>query len=85
MLVDAEGRDSALVNLTDRTATPGHCTRAPTTTTLAARGPRGRHWRRPHVVRGGYLLLRHEQPQNLIVTVTNPPFTPRVVYQAPTF
>jgi hypothetical protein len=37
-------------------------------------------------VRGGYgLYYATNSSQNLIVTVTNPPDTPRVVYQAPTF
>ena len=37
-------------------------------------------------VRGGYgLYYSTNSSQNLIVTVTNPPDTPRVVYQAPTF
>jgi len=37
-------------------------------------------------VRGGYgLYYATNSSQNLIVTVTNPPDTPRVVFQAPTF
>jgi hypothetical protein len=37
-------------------------------------------------VRGGYgLYYATNSSQNLIVTVTNPPDTPRVVYQTPTF
>ena len=37
-------------------------------------------------VRGGYgLYFNTNSSQNLIVTVTNPPATPRVVFQNPTF
>ena len=86
--VDEGGRDSALVNLTDRTATVGQLYEEPNYGNFSPRigvawdvAGDGRT-----AVRGGYgLYYATNSSQNLIVTVTNPPFTPRVVYQTPTF
>jgi len=88
MAIDQGGHDSALVNLTDRTATVGQLYRGPDYNNLSPR--LGMSWDVTGdgrtAVRGGYgLYYATNSSQNLIVTVTNPPDTPRVVYQAPTF
>jgi hypothetical protein len=88
MPVDEGGRDSALVNLTDRTATVGQLYEGPNYGNFSPR--LGAAWDVTGdgrtAVRGGYgLYYATNSSQNLIVTVTNPPFTPRVVYQTPTF
>ncbi len=67
---------------------PDSCMKARTTTTSrrasACRGTSTGDGRT--AVRGGYgLYYATNSSQNLIVTVTNPPDTPRVVYQTPTF
>lgn len=88
MPIDQSGRDSALVALTDRTATVGRLYRGADRNNLSPRlgvawdvGGDGRT-----AVRGGYgFYYATNSSQNLIVTVTNPPATPRVVYQNPTF
>ena len=86
---DINGRDSALVNLTrshgDR---PGGSTKRPTTTT--SRRASALAWDVTGdgrtSVRGGYgMYFNTNSSQNLIVTVTNPPATPRVVFANPTF
>lgn len=88
MPIDAGGHDSALVNLTDRTATVGQLYEGADYNNFSPR--LGLSWDVAGdgrtAVRGGYgLYYATNSSQNLIVTVTNPPDTPRVVYQAPTF
>jgi hypothetical protein len=88
MPVDREGRDSALVNLTDRTATVGQLYDGADYDNFSPR--LGAAWNVTGdgrtSVRGGWgIYYVTNSSQNLIVTVTNPPQTPRVVYQAPTF
>jgi hypothetical protein len=86
--VDTEGRDSALPDLTDRTATTGQLY---DTADYDNFSPRlGAAWDVAGdgrtSVRGGWgIYYATNSSQNLIVTVTNPPQTPRVVYQNPTF
>jgi hypothetical protein len=82
------GRDSALINLTDTQATVGPLYQNPTYTNLSPRV--GAVWLPTGdartSIRGGYgLYFNTNNQQNLIVTVTNPPSTPRVVFPAPTF
>jgi hypothetical protein len=88
MPVDQGGHDSALVTLTDRTATTGQLYEGADYNNFSPRF--GFSWDATGdgktAVRGGYgLYYATNSSQNLIVTVTNPPDTPRVVYQAPTF
>ena len=88
MPIDAEGRDSALVSLDDRTALTGRLYEGADYNNVSPR--LGLSWDATGdgrtAVRGGYgLYYATNSSQNLIVTVTNPPQTPRVVYQAPTF
>ena len=85
---DIAGRDSALVNLTDRAATPGQLYQGPDTNNVSPRG--GFAWNITGdgltALRGGYgMYFNTNSSQNLIVTVTNPPATPRVVFANPTF
>ena len=86
--IDEGGHDSALPNLTDRTATTGQLYEAADYNNFSPRV--GVSWDvngdGRTAVRGGYgLYYATNSSQNLIVTVTNPPDTPRVVYQNPTF
>jgi hypothetical protein len=86
--VDTEGRDSALVDLTDPTATTGQLYETADYDNFSPR--LGAAWDVTGdgrtSVRGGWgIYYATNSSQNLIVTVTNPPQTPRVVYQAPTF
>ncbi len=86
--VDTEGRDTALVNLTDRTPTVGQLYEGADYDNFSPR--LGVAWDATGdgrtSIRGGWgLYYATNSSQNLIVTVTNPPQTPRVVYQAPTF
>ena len=88
MPVDAGGRDAALVLLDDRTALTGRLYEGPDYNNVSPR--LGVSWDATGdgrtAVRGGYgLYYATNSSQNLIVTVTNPPQTPRVVYQNPTF
>jgi len=88
MPIDAGGHDSALVSLTDRTATLGRLYAGADYNNFSPR--LGLSWDVTGdgrtAVRAGYgLYYSTNSSQNLIVTVTNPPDTPRVVYQAPTF
>lgn len=88
MPIDTGGHDSALVNFTDRTATVGQLYKGADYDNFSPRF--GLAWDVTGdgrtAVRGGYgLYYATNSSQNLIVTVTNPPDTPRVVYQAPTF
>ena len=85
---DTNGRDSALVNLSDRTATLGQLYEQPDRNNLSPRvsvawDPTGTG---TTAVRGAYgVYFNTNSSQNLIVTVTNPPATPRVVFPNPTF
>ncbi|HEX6164500.1 MAG TPA: TonB-dependent receptor [Vicinamibacterales bacterium] len=88
MPIDTGGRDSALPSLTDRTALTGRLYEGPDYNNFSPRV--GVSWDATGdgrtAVRGGYgLYYATNSSQNLIVTVTNPPQTPRVVFQAPTF
>lgn len=88
MPIDQGGHDSALVSLADRTATTGRLYEGADYNNVSPRV--GLSWDVAGdgrtAVRAGYgLYYATNSSQNLIVTVTNPPDTPRVVYQAPTF
>ena len=85
---DINGRDSALIDLTDRTATVGQLYEGPDTNNFSPRV--GFAWNVTGdgltSLRGGYgMYFNTNSSQNLIVTVTNPPTTPRVVFPNPTF
>jgi hypothetical protein len=88
MPVDLGGRDVSLPRLSDRTPTLGPLYRNPTLKNLAPRV--GFAWDvrgdGRTSVRGGYgVYFNTNNQQNLIVTVTNPPATPRPVINNPTF
>jgi hypothetical protein len=88
MPVDEGGRDSALINLSDPAPTVGELYRNPTLKNLSPRT--GIAWDLfgdgSTSLRGGYgLYFNTTNQQNLIVTVTNPPATPRFVIANPTF
>ncbi len=81
MPVDIYGRDSALPSLNDRAPTTGTLYQNPTRKNLSPRV--GFAWdvtgSGKTSVRGGYgLYFNTNNQQNLIVTVTNPPATPRI-------
>ena len=85
---DINGRDSALINMTDRTALTGQLYEGADTNNLSPRA--GFAWNLTGdgltSLRGGYgMYFNTNSSQNLIVTVTNPPATPRVVFPSPTF
>jgi hypothetical protein len=85
---DINGRDSALVSLADRTATVGQLYKSSDTNNVSPRI--GAAWNvtgdARTSLRGGYgVYFNTNSSQNLIVTVTNPPATPRVVFANPTF
>jgi hypothetical protein len=82
------GRDSALPDLMGSEPVVGPLYRNPTLTNFSPRA--GVAWDvfgdGRTAVRGGYgLYFNTNNHQNLIVTVTNPPFTPRPVIVNPTF
>ena len=89
MPVDIYGRDSALLNLfTDSAPRSGQLYQNPTKKNFSPRF--GFAWdvfgTGKTAVRGGYALIYNTNgQQTLIVTVTNPPFTPRVNIANPTF
>ncbi len=86
---DIYGRDSALPNpLTDREPVTGRLYQNPTYTNLSPRG--GVAWDvrgdGRTAARAGYgLYFNTNSYQNLIVTVTNPPATPRFIIANPSF
>jgi hypothetical protein len=85
---DLEGRDSALVNLTDTAPTEGRLYDGANYGNFSPR--LGAAWDVTGdgltSLRAGYgLYFNTNSSQNLIVTVTNPPATPRVVFPNPTF
>jgi hypothetical protein len=85
---DKYGRDISMPNLTDTEPTIGPLYENPTYTNVSPRV--GFAWDLlgdgRTSVRGGYgLYFNTNNHQNLIVTVTNPPFTPRPVIVNPTF
>jgi hypothetical protein len=86
--VEIQGRDVALVDLADRAPTIGPLYRNPTLKNVSPRA--GIAWDPAGdgrtSLRGGYgLYFNTNNQQNLIVTVTNPPFTPRPVFVNPPF
>ena len=93
MPIDTGGRDSALVNLSDPAPAVGRLHDGPSRTGVSPRA--GFAWDisgegTPSVLsaslRGGYgLYYGTTAQQNLIVTVTNPPATPRFVIPNPSF
>jgi hypothetical protein len=85
---EINGRDSALVSLSDRTATVGRLYDGADTNNLSPRAgfALAVDDARRTVLRGAYgAYFNTNSSQNLIVTVTNPPATPRVVFPNPTF
>jgi len=80
--VDIYGRDSALINLTDSAPTVGRLYKNPTYRNISPR--LGFAWDvfgdGTTSLRGGYgTYFNTNNQQNLIVTVTNPPATPRII------
>ena len=88
MPIDTAGRDSALIEASDPAPTVGRLYKGPPRLNLSPRV--GAAWDvlgdGSTSVRGGYgLYYGTTVQQNLIVTVTNPPATPRLVIANPTF
>ena len=80
MPVDIYGRDSTMLNLSDPAPVTGQLYQNPTYKNISPR--MGLAWdvfgTGKTAVRGGYgLFFNTNNQQNLIVTVTNPPATPR--------
>ncbi len=85
---DTQGRDSALINLSDPAPTSGQLYRNPTRKNLSPRI--GLAWDLfgdgKTSLRSGYgIYFNTNNQQNLIVTITNPPATPRIIIPNPTF
>jgi hypothetical protein len=85
---EVRGRDVALIDLMDTSPTIGPLYRNPTLKNVSPRA--GIAWdlagNGRTSLRGGYgLYFNTNNQQNLIVTVTNPPFTPRPVFVNPPF
>jgi hypothetical protein len=85
---DIYGRDSTLVTMADREPTVGRMFSSPPRGNLSPRG--GFAWNMRDdgrmSLRGGYgLYFNTNSQQNWIVTVTNPPATPRPVIASPSF
>jgi hypothetical protein len=85
---EIRGRDSALINIMDPVETVGPLYRNPTYKNISPRV--GLAWNvfgdGRTAFRAGYgLYFNTNNHQNLIVTITNPPFTPRVVTPNPVF
>jgi len=88
MPVDIYGRDSTMINLSDPAPVTGQLYQNPTYKNLSPR--LGFAWdifgNGKSALRGGYgLFFNTNNQQNLIVTVTNPPATPRATITNPTF
>jgi hypothetical protein len=86
--IDIYGRDSALLHLTDRAPAPGQLYTNPTKKNFSPRV--GLAWDLTGdgktSLRAGYgWFFNTNNQQNLIVTVTNPPATPRISIANPTF
>jgi hypothetical protein len=86
--IDLYGRDSALINLSDPAPRVGQLYLNPTKKNLSPRF--GFAWdllgNGKTSLRGGYgWFFNTNNQQNLIVTVTNPPATPRIIINMPTF
>lgn len=86
--VDLNGRDSTLIDLMDREPTVGRLYENPSLKNFSPRA--GFAWdifgNGKTSLRGGYgLFFNTNNQQNLIVTVTNPPATPRIIIPNPTF
>jgi hypothetical protein len=85
---EVKGRDATLIRLTDTSPTLGQIYQNPTLKNISPRASfawdatgDGRT-----ALRGGYgLYFNTNNHQNLIVTITNPPFTPRPIIANPTF
>ena len=86
--IDIYGRDATLVNLSDTQPTVGRNSQNPNVANVSPRV--GLAWNVTGdgrtALRAGYgRFFNTNSHQNLIVTVTNPPATPRVVITNPTF
>jgi hypothetical protein len=86
MPIDTGGRDINMRDLLRRRRRPDRCTTIPEASCRRGSARPGTCWIGRTSVRGGYgLYYNTSNQQNLIVTVTNPPATPRVVLRNPTF
>jgi hypothetical protein len=85
---DINGRDSSLITPMDRTLVEGRLYDEPDKNNISPRVSVAWDVMGDGLtsVRGGYgMYFNTNSSQNLIVTVTNPPATPRMVYPVPTF